>query len=138
MEVSEIIILLCMIFLHIVDDYYMQGILASMKQKAWWKEKYPETLYKYDYLIALVEHAFSWTFSIHIPLVVWMILKNINISTISFVAIFIVNWFIHGFVDDLKANKLKINLVCDQVIHIIQIIITWLIYLNIIGNLTAI
>ena len=32
----EIFMLLFMVFLHIVDDYYLQGILASMKQKQWW------------------------------------------------------------------------------------------------------
>lgn len=31
-------LLLLMIFLHIVDDYYLQGILASMKQKEWWNK----------------------------------------------------------------------------------------------------
>jgi isocitrate dehydrogenase len=30
-------------------------------------------------------------------------------------------------IDDLKANKYKINLVQDQILHIIQIVITWLI-----------
>lgn len=35
-------LLLLMIFLHIVDDYYLQGILASMKQKEWWHKTAPE------------------------------------------------------------------------------------------------
>lgn len=30
---SKIFILALMIFCHIVDDYYLQGILAQMKQK---------------------------------------------------------------------------------------------------------
>ena len=30
---SNIFILLFMIMMHIVDDYYLQGILAKMKQK---------------------------------------------------------------------------------------------------------
>lgn len=29
-------LLLLMIFAHIIDDYYLQGILAHMKQKVWW------------------------------------------------------------------------------------------------------
>ena len=47
----KILILLAMIFCHIVDDYYSQGILASMKQKEWWKNNAPDSLYKHDYLI---------------------------------------------------------------------------------------
>ena len=30
--------LLTMIFLHIVDDYYLQGVLAKMKQRKWWED----------------------------------------------------------------------------------------------------
>ena len=37
----EIFMLLLMIFLHIVDDYYLQGILASMKQRGWWEKNAP-------------------------------------------------------------------------------------------------
>ena len=38
----NIFIVLCMIFCHIVDDYYLQGWLASAKQKVFWKENAPE------------------------------------------------------------------------------------------------
>lgn len=66
---SKIFILLFMIMMHIVDDYYLQGILASMKQKSWWK-KQPNYKDKYsnDYLIALMMHAFSWSFCIMLPI----------------------------------------------------------------------
>ncbi len=50
---GNVFVLLSMIFLHIVDDYYLQGILASMKQKSWWEENAPQRLYKYDYIVAL-------------------------------------------------------------------------------------
>ena len=33
---NKMFCLLLMIFLHIIDDYKLQGILASMKQKNWW------------------------------------------------------------------------------------------------------
>ena len=42
---------------------------------------------------------------------------------------YITNMAIHAFVDSLKANQFKINLVIDQTIHIVQIIITWLIFI---------
>ena len=114
-------IFLTMIFLHIVDDYYLQGILAQMKQKKFWKEQAPDELYKYDYIWALIMHAFSWTFMIMLPL--------IFVSPISpaFYVIFIVNLAVHAYVDNLKANKHKINLWQDQLIHLAQIILTFII-----------
>lgn len=116
-EISNELILLSMIFLHIVDDYYLQGILAKMKQKNWWEKQTTNKKYKYDYIIALFEHAFSWTFVVFIPLFI------INKWNIFF---FIGNLIIHAFIDNLKANKLKINLIQDQFVHFIQIILTWL------------
>jgi hypothetical protein len=114
-------IFLTMIFLHIVDDYYLQGILAQMKQKKFWKEQAPDELYKYDYIWALIMHAFSWTFMIMLPL--------IFVSPISpaFYVIFVVNLAVHAYVDNLKANKHKINLWQDQLIHLAQIILTFII-----------
>jgi hypothetical protein len=41
---------------------------------------------------------------------------------------FAINWSIHAIVDDLKANKKAINLIQDQSIHLVQIILTWGIY----------
>ena len=43
----------------------------------------------------------------------------------------IVNLMIHMFVDNLKANEKKINLIQDQIIHVIQIIFTWWILIGI-------
>jgi len=37
-----------------------------------------------------------------------------------------INCCIHFVVDDLKANRFKINLIIDQTIHFIQIILTFL------------
>ena len=122
---NKIFVLLAMIFLHIIDDYKLQGILASMKQKKWWEEqKEYKKLYKYDYIPALIEHSFSWTFMVMLPIAV-MLRFDIGWWVIAY----IMNMIIHAFVDDLKANKFKINLVVDQTIHIIQIVVTWLIFM---------
>jgi len=121
----NVLILLSMIFLHIVDDYYLQGILASMKQKDWWKENAPDPLYKHDYIVALIEHAFSWTFMIMLPITVTMIIQNNYINTI-YITYFIMNWILHTVIDHLKANKKTINLVVDQSCHILQIVVTWI------------
>ena len=112
--------LLFMIFLHIVDDYYLQGILASMKQKAWWQkqESYCDK-YKHDYIVALIIHAFSWAFMITLP---FILSKTGDLwVTISV----LLNACIHFIVDDLKANKKKINLIQDQAVHFAQIMLTW-------------
>lgn len=124
------LLLIGMLFLHIVDDYYLQGLLASFKQKSWWEKNCPNSLYKNDYMMALLEHAFSWTVMIHIPIIIYSIIFNIEISIVVFIILFIINWGVHAITDNVKANLLKINLVQDQLIHIVQIIITWLVYMN--------
>lgn len=117
--------LLFMFFMHIVDDYYLQGWLASAKQKKYWISlpNYSEK-YKYDYMAALIMHAFSWTFMIMLPIVFQL---KFNINYIFYI-VYIINFVIHAFVDNMKANLLKINLVQDQIIHIIQILITFIIF----------
>ena len=122
------LLLLSMLFCHIVDDYYLQGILASMKQKKWWKDNAPQDIYRHDYIMALFEHAFSWTFMIHIPIFVYMII-NKDITGLFILCSIIINTIIHAVTDNCKANKQIINLVQDQTIHFIQIFITWLIFI---------
>lgn len=114
-------ILLCMIFMHVVDDYYLQGILASMKQRSWWRENAPQEKYKYDYLPALIAHSFSWAFMILLPLA--FSLKSIDFS---FFILFFINMIGHAIVDNEKANRKTINLCEDQLVHLIQIILSWL------------
>ena len=116
-----VLIFFAMCFCHIVDDYYLQGILASMKQKSWWtKQEGYKDKYQYDYVIALIMHAFSWSFMILIPFLL------LGLPPIFLVIALVLNGTIHAFVDDLKANQKKINLVQDQSIHIGQIFLTWL------------
>lgn len=115
-------VLLLMIFLHIVDDYKLQaGVLNNLKQKKFWKENAPDELYKYDYIWALIMHSFSWSFMIMLPFAFILDFK-INIA---FVIMFILNLISHALIDNMKANQHKINLIHDQILHIIQIIFTW-------------
>lgn len=122
---SSVFILLSMIFLHIVDDFKLQqGILSNMKQKNWWiHQKEYKNIYRYDYIPALILHAFSWSFMIMLPIAI-ALRFDIGLWAIAY----IVNTVIHALVDTLKANALKINLVTDQMIHMVQIIITWMIF----------
>lgn len=116
-------LLMLMVFLHIINDYNLQGWLASAKQREWWKNNAPSKLYEYDYILALITHSFSWSFMIMFPIALHM---SFNIDYI-FILILFANVFIHAFVDNLKANKNKINLWTDQIIHVMQIIITFFI-----------
>lgn len=119
-------LILTMIFMHIIDDYCLQGILASMKQKSWWTEqKEYSDLYRYDYIAALFAHSFSWAFMIMLPV---MIKLGFDSSFWCVIAVF-ANMIVHAIVDDLKANKKKINLITDQMIYLGQILITGLIFL---------
>lgn len=121
----SIFILLVMLFCHIIDDFYLQGILASMKQKMWWrKQEQYNNKYKYDYIVALIIHSFSWVFMIMLPIAIYLKF-NLGLLYLAYP----INLAIHAIVDDLKANKLKINLVIDQSIHILQIIIIWIIFI---------
>ena len=120
---NKLFLLILMAFLHIIDDYNLQGWLASAKQLEWWKNNAPSKLYKYDYIWALLTHSFSWSFMIMLPIALNM---RFNIDFI-FIIILFANVLIHAFIDDLKANKKKINLWTDQIIHVMQIIITFFI-----------
>lgn len=115
------IVLFLMIFLHIVDDFCLQGIMASMKQKSWWQE-HPigsNPKYKNDYIAALFAHSFSWSFMIMLPVMLWGQWEW---------PILLANMFTHAAIDDAKANKMQINLIQDQTCHLIQILMTWLIF----------
>ncbi len=127
----KILILLAMIFCHIVDDYYLQGILASMKQKSWWEKNASDKMYRYDYIAALFMHSFSWAFMIMTVPAVYSLIVLTNIWFI--VALFVANLCIHMIIDDMKANKKKINLVQDQFAHLAQIIITWILLVKVVS-----
>ena len=122
----NLFIILAMIFCHIVDDYYLQGWLASAKQKKWWEENAPQKLYNHDYIMALIMHSMSWSFMIMLPIAISM---SFNVSML-FVIIFILNAVIHALVDNLKANKLQISLITDQLIHLLQIFVTATIFIG--------
>lgn len=82
-------------------------------------------MYKKDYLMALGEHAFSWTFMVMLIPSIYILVNHVSeMDGIYFVA-FCVNWATHFLVDDFKANQRMINLVQDQLIHIGQVIATW-------------
>lgn len=120
---NQFFILLCMLFCHVIDDYYLQGILAQMKQKDWWKQNAPHQMYRYDYLMALSIHSFSWAFIVMSPIAIYgIICKTLHFKYFIFL---LINMIMHMLIDDAKANRKRINLTQDQCLHIMQIINTW-------------
>jgi hypothetical protein len=122
-----------MIYGHLIDDYVLQDVLAKLKQKKFWEDNAPDKLYKNDYKIALVCHALEWSISIHIAQFLYIIhrglLDNRMISLVICLSI-VINAAIHYVIDDTKANKLKINLIQDQLLHLLQIGITYIVLLK--------
>ena len=122
----KIALLIFMIFAHITDDYYLQGWLASAKTKNWWEKNAPNKLYSKDYIMALFCHSLSWSIMVFLPILIYSLYNQIDLDW--FYLVLPINLIIHAVIDDLKANKFKINLIIDQSIHFIQIFITWIIF----------
>lgn len=122
-------VLLLMFLFDIIDDFVLQPIcLSKLKQKRYWIEeckKYNLNISKYDtdYITALLIHGLSWSIMIHVPL---MFLGGIRDDFFLLLSV-LFNAVIHAIIDNLKANKLKINLDVDQCLHGFQIVITWIV-----------
>ena len=123
---NNLFVLILMIFCHIVDDYYLQGWLASAKQKQWWKDNAPDKLYRFDYIWALLMHSFSWSFMIMLPIA---ISQGFDVNWV-FGLMLVINTAVHAFVDNLKANVKVINLWVDQSIHMLQILYTFWMFMG--------
>lgn len=122
---SNIFVLMAMLFLHIIDDFVLQSFwLVNGKQKSWWEKNAPDKLYQHDYIAGLSMHAFSWSFMVMLPLAV---LNGFNVGVLFAVAMF-ANAAIHAVIDHVKANRKSINLIVDQTLHIVQILTTWILF----------
>ena len=123
----NLLFLFMMIFFHIWDDFHMQGILADMKQKSWWEKQSEYSLkYSKDYIPALLAHSFSWAFVMMFPVMIGAIVGVVSVY--GYAVCLVANIAIHAYVDNLKANKMEINLIEDQTIHLIQIFCTWAVF----------
>ena len=125
----KIFILIVMVFCHTVADYNLQGWLASAKQKSYEEESASENMYRYDYIMALIMHSISWSSMIMFPLMIYQ-LYTANSLIMTFI-IFIANIFLHAQIDNMKANGKQINLVQDQLIHLVNIFGSWFLVLMI-------
>jgi len=119
---------LCMLG-HLISDFYLQGILCDLKQKEWWEEQLKKliyktnntevqhklfTKYKHDYIAGLLCHALMWSLVTFLPL---MLVCGARL----FSCVVEGNFVLHAVVDNMKANTHSINLVQDQLIHLLQV-----------------
>ena len=117
------------LLLHLLADFTLQGWFANGKQRAWWEQQCAEhgvdfSKYRYDYICALVSHSFFWAAVTFLPMIVmtnwpydWLAVVFLTVQVI-----------VHAVVDDLKANKFKLNLVQDQLVHVLQVAVAAAIY----------
>lgn len=119
-------IILLSFLAHIMADFVIQPVcLSQMKCKSWWvkeceKNNVDFKNYRSDYISAMLMHAMSWSAMILLP---YMFM--IPISNWLLIKLFLGNAVVHAFVDDQKANRFKINLWEDQIIHLVQLLVTF-------------
>lgn len=125
-------IFLIMIIMHIIADYMLQtDLMAKYKQVKNWKEYIDKNKkYKYDFIVILLIHSFEWAFFIILPTVIYDIIQNGYGDKLLVYVLFmlVINTCIHMYIDNEKANRLSINLLTDQLLHLLQIIFTFVAY----------
>ena len=134
-----------MILLHIVEDFHLQGILANMKQKKWWDKQIvdfpPKKANKYrkDYIISLAIHSLENSIFITLPIIINDLYYTFTVNKdnslwIAWVIDIWVNSYNHYLIDNLKCNKMKINLIIDQLLHLVMIVFIWLCHWKYLGQ----
>lgn len=128
---SNIDILLLMIIssiiLHIIADFILQNnFMSTYKQKKNWEEYIKDQKqYKYDYIVVLLVHSFLWAFITYIPLLLYLGVARIT----AYIIMVIGQASVHAYIDNAKCNKLSLNLILDQLFHVLfQIIIPYILH----------
>lgn len=120
-SIPKLSVLGLMFLLHLIADFALQSVRdANLKQKKWWedatKEMENREMYRYDWIAGMACHCLLWSLMVCLPLVTRLI----------YLPMVIVQAAAHFWIDDMKANRLKINLIEDQFLHLAQIIGVWL------------
>lgn len=110
-----------MLLLHFIADFVFQSVRdANLKQKKWWEEATKDMankeIYRYDWIAGMACHCLLWSLMVCLPFVARPIYLPMAIAQA----------IIHFWIDDRKANRFKINLIEDQLLHLVQIVGTWL------------
>lgn len=145
----KIFILFIMLLMHYIEDFHLQGCLANLKQKKWWEKQMSNndmhshyalehSIYKNDYKMSLFAHSIENALFVMLPLIVDMLISEfthcLQNTWILFIPSTILICVSHYLIDDSKANKMKINLVQDQLYHLCVILLIFLCYFPIIGE----
>ncbi len=144
----KIFILFLMLLMHYIEDFHLQGCLANLKQKKWWEKQMSNndmhshyalehSIYKNDYKMSLFAHSIENALFVMLPLIIDLLItefvKGISNMWLFFIPAIILICTTHYVIDDEKANKMKINLVQDQLLHLGFIVFIFLCYFPIIG-----
>lgn len=128
---NTIHLLFIVLFLHFFSDFNLQigASLHEMKQRKWWKIQCDKCYvnfapYRHDWLVALVIHSLVWSIVTFAPIL--YMTKN----AYALLLIVFVNTAVHSVIDHFKANKLCINLLVDQCLHLLQIASTLILWVK--------
>lgn len=144
----KIFILFLMLFMHYIEDFHIQGCLVNLKQKKWWEKQmsnddmhshytFEHSVYKNDYRMSLFAHSIENALFVMLPLIIDLLItefiKGMSNTWIFFISAIVLICITHYVIDDEKANKMKINLVQDQLLHLGFIVFIFVCYFPIIG-----
>lgn len=124
----KVLLLILMILGHLLADYPLQGWLAQAKGKAYWENAPKKN--KHDYIPALICHSLMWGIVTFIPLLSAPFFTSTKHEWVTYLLL-VIAVPTHCFVDNAKANEKALNLWQDQLIHFVQIICSWLIFITI-------
>ena len=137
-----------MIFMHFIGDVYLQGNnLSSFKRREYWEKVERKTgkKHSFSHLCFLLLHSFLWSFCMLFPILLkivfiqCLITANIVPEPVSFqnlilfyISSIIGNTIIHGLIDNAKSNLKQIGDIEDQILHIVQVTVTFILYLKLV------
>lgn len=145
----KIFILLLMLLMHYIEDFHLQGCMANLKQKKWWKEQMSNnelqssyilehSIYKNDYKMGLFAHSIENALFVMLPLIIDLLISEfkgcIQNTWILFIPSTLLILVSHYLIDNEKANKMKINLIQDQLYHLGIILLIFISYFWVIGE----
>lgn len=145
----KMFILFLMLLMHYIEDFHLQGCMANLKQKKWWREQMSNndmhshyilehSIYKNDYKMGLFAHSIENALFVMLPLIIDLLISefthHLRNTWILFIPSTLLILVSHYLIDNEKANKMKINLIQDQLYHLGIIFLIFISYFWIIGE----